>query len=154
MSEKSRAGDPAAAPFMVSGAEAPRDLNVLGERLTVLATAERTGGIELFRQRGEVGQGPPPHAHDWDETFYIISGELEFGVGDATGRLGPGSAAHIPGGVVHWFRFLTDGEMISVTSPGGASQLFTAIDAANPSGPPDMDAVVAAIVSNGGRLAA
>jgi hypothetical protein len=69
-------------------------------------------------------------------------------------RLRPGAIAHVPGGVTHWFHFITDGEMLSVTSGPGASRLFTAIDAANPSGPPDMDAVMSAIVSNGGTLVA
>jgi mannose-6-phosphate isomerase-like protein (cupin superfamily) len=145
MSETSNAGGRAAVPFMVAGEEFPRALNVLGERITVLAAAERTGGLELFRQQGEVGQGPPPHAHDWDETFYIVAGELEFGAGDESRRLGPG-------GVIHWFRFVTDGEMISVTSRAGASQLFTALDAANPSGPPDMDVIVRVILSSGATL--
>ena len=152
MSQGSSNGAGAKAAFMIAENELPRSLNVLGERITVLAAADRTGGLELFRQQGDVGQGPPPHAHGWDETFYIVSGEIEISAGDESRRLGPGSVAHVPAGVMHWFRFLTEGEMISVTSPAGASQLFAAIDAANPSGPPDMDAIVAAVQSFGVTL--
>jgi quercetin dioxygenase-like cupin family protein len=142
----------AKAAFLVAGDEQPRPLNVLGERVTVLAGAGRTGGLELFRQQGEVGQGPPPHAHDWNETFYVVSGELDIGAGEAVRRLGPGSVAHVPAGVTHWFRFITDGEMISVTSAPGASQLFTAMDAVTPPGPPDMDVIVPVILGNGVEL--
>lgn len=144
----------AVAAFMAAEAELPRALNVLGERVTVLAGAEATGGLELFRQQGEAGQGPPPHSHDWDETFYIVSGELEIGAGDLTRRLTAGGVAHVPAGVTHWFRFVTDGEMISVTSAAGASKLFTALDAATPPGPPDMEVIVPVILGNGVTLGA
>jgi mannose-6-phosphate isomerase-like protein (cupin superfamily) len=148
------AGSRAAAPFMLAEEELPRALNVLGERITILASSGCTGGLELFRQQGEPGQGPPPHAHEWNETFYIVAGEIEFGAGDQSRRLGPGSVAHVPGGVTHWFRFVTDGEMISVTSQRGASQLFSAIDAASPSGAPDIDLLLRVVSSNGVTLAA
>jgi quercetin dioxygenase-like cupin family protein len=152
MTEASKANGHATAPFMVAGGEFPRALNVLGERITVLADAEHTGGMELFRQQGEVGQGPPPHAHGWDETFYVVAGELEIGAGDVTRRLGPGSVAHVPAGTMHWFRFLADGEMISVTSGAGSSKLFTDLDAATPPGPPNMDAIMPVILANGVTL--
>jgi quercetin dioxygenase-like cupin family protein len=139
-------------PIMAAAAERPRALNVLGEGITVLLGAERTGGMELFHQKGEAGQGPPPHAHGWDETFYIVSGELEIGAGESSRRLGPGAVAHVPAGVKHWFRFVTDGEMVSVTSRAGASKLFTAIDAASRPGPPDLDVLGPVIVSNGVTL--
>jgi quercetin dioxygenase-like cupin family protein len=137
---------------MAAGEELPRALNVLGERITILVDAARTGGLELFLQRGDVGQGPPPHAHDWDETFYIVAGEVEIGAGDETRRLGPGAVAHVPAGVMHWFRFVTNGEMISVTSRAGASKLFTAIDAVAQDGPPHLDAIAPAILNHGVRL--
>lgn len=152
MSETTKAGESPAAPFIVAGEDQPRALNVLGERITVLADTTRTGGLELFRQQGNAGQGPPPHAHDWNETFYIVSGEIEFGVGAETRRLGPGALVHVPANVSHWFRFATEGEMISVTSAAGASQLFTAIDAATTPGQPDMDVIVPAILNNGVTL--
>lgn len=152
MSDASKVPGGAAAAFTTSEAERPRASNVLGAAITLIAGADRTGGLELFHQKGRAGQGPPPHAHDWSETFYILSGEVELTVDEVSRKLGPGAVAHVPGGVKHSFRHLTDGEMISVTSAPGASQLFAAIDAANPSGPPDMEAVAAAIVTNGARL--
>ena len=116
------------APFMIAESEMPRPLNVVGEHITVLAGAARTGGLELFRQKGEAGQGPPPHKHEWDETFYIVAGELDICAGGETRRLGPGSVAHVPAGVLHWFKFITKGEMISVTPREGASKMFAEFD--------------------------
>src|SRR5262249_35137146 len=37
------------------------------------------------------------------EIFYVVEGEIAFLVGDRAVRLGPGSVAHIPPGVVHDF---------------------------------------------------
>ncbi len=71
-----------------------------------------------------------------------------------TRRLGPGSVAHVPAGTTHWFRFVTDGEMISVTSRPGASKLFSALDAVAAPGAPDMDVIVPVILNNGVTLAA
>jgi quercetin dioxygenase-like cupin family protein len=152
MSEPPKQPQRATQPFMAEANELPPALDVLGERITVLAASERTGGLELFRQLGEAGQGPPPHAHGWDETFYVVAGELEFGAGAATRRLGPGAVAHIPGGVTHWFRFLTAGEMLSVTSAAGASGLFTALDAAARAGPPDHAVLASVIREHGATL--
>lgn len=141
-----------AQPFMTSGAELPQPLNVLGERITVLLDSGHSGGIELFRQQGDEGQGPPPHAHPWDETFYIVAGEVEIGAGEACRRLGPGAVAHVPAGVTHWFRFVTDGEMISVTSREGASRLFSALDGAIKAGAQDKQALIPVILAHGAVL--
>lgn len=63
---------------------------VVGERIAVAASAAETGGLELFHQKGEAGQGPPPHAHPWDETFLVVKGEVEIGVGEKSALCGPG----------------------------------------------------------------
>ena len=101
---------------------------VVGERIAVAASAADTGGLELFHQIGQAGQGPPPHAHPWDETFIVVKGEVELGVGDKSALCGPGGVAHAPAGTFHWFRFATDGEMVSVTSRAGAADFFADLD--------------------------
>ena len=55
---------------------APQALNVVGERITVLASGEQTGSYEVFHQAGPEGSGPPPHNHPWDEAFYVTRGEI------------------------------------------------------------------------------
>jgi quercetin dioxygenase-like cupin family protein len=71
----------------------------------VLASAEATEGYEVFLQRGPEGSGPPPHSHPWDESFFVIKGEIDFGIGaDSTTALA-GTLVHLPAGTEHWFRF-------------------------------------------------
>jgi len=116
-------------------------LNVVGEQITVLASKAATNGYEIFLQDGPEGSGPPPHSHAWDESFYVIRGEIEFGMDEKSMVAGPGTLVHLPAGTVHWFRFgKGGGQMISLAGEGSeASSLFTDIDAEIPAGPPDMD---------------
>ena len=128
-------------PFAVFPESRPRSLNVVGEQITILASKGATHGYEVFFQEGPDGSGPPPHSHPWDETFYVIRGDIEFGMDEKSETARPGTLVHLPGGTVHWFRFgKGGGQMISIAGEGGkASTLFTDIDAEIPAGPPDIE---------------
>ena len=116
-------------PFIVVPGQAPRPLNVVGEKITVLASSEQTGGYEIFLQVGPEGSGPPPHNHPWDESFYVIRGEIALGIDQSEMIAVPGTLVHVPAGTTHWFRFGKGGcEMVSMTSREGASSLFADID--------------------------
>ena len=64
------------AAFVVTPDTAPAPLNVVGEKITVLASGAQTGSYEIFRQAGPEGSGPPPHSHPWDESFYVVKGDI------------------------------------------------------------------------------
>ncbi len=115
--------------FVVMPGRTRRPLNVVGEKITVLASGEQTGGYEIFLQAGPEGSGPPPYNHPWDESFYVIKGEIAFGIDKSDMIAVPGRIVHLPAGATHWFRFGKGGcEMVSMTSREGASPLFTDID--------------------------
>ena len=116
-------------PFVVTADQASRPLNVVGEKITVLASGAQTGGYEIFLQVGPEGSGPPPHNHPWDESFYVIKGEIAFGIGDSEMVASTATLVHLPAGTTHWFRFgKGGGEMLSVTSRESASRMFTDFD--------------------------
>jgi quercetin dioxygenase-like cupin family protein len=131
--------------FVVTPDMYARALNVVGEKITVLASHDATQGYEIFLQRGEEGSGPPPHSHDWDESFYVTRGEVEIRYGDNTVVATPGTLVHLPAGTIHGFRFgIGGGEMISVTSQNGrAAHLFSEIDREVPAGAPDIPKLLA-----------
>jgi quercetin dioxygenase-like cupin family protein len=135
--------------FVAGVSEQARPLNVLGERVTVLASARATGSYEIFRQDGDAGQGPPPHAHDWDETFILVWGTVEIGVGSQSRLLKAGAVAHVPAGVPHWFQFVSDGQLISITSRAGASAFFEEVDRRVAAGPVDVEATLAIARAHG-----
>jgi quercetin dioxygenase-like cupin family protein len=115
-----------AVPFIVTPADHKDVLDIVGEHVTVLASGEATRGYELFLQRGPEGSGPPPHSHPWDESFYVLQGDIAFGIGADTKTASPGTLVHLPAGTEHWFRFgRGGGEMLSITSRLGASRMFT-----------------------------
>ena len=46
-----------------------------------------------------------PHTHPWDESFYVIRGEVDFSVNCSDLRSArPGDLVHVPAGTPHWFR--------------------------------------------------
>jgi quercetin dioxygenase-like cupin family protein len=117
------------AEAIVVETRAARTLNVVGEQLRVLASGDQTGSYEVFHQAGAAGSGPPPHSHPWDEAFYVLRGEITFGVGDREAVGQPGTFVHVPRGATHWFRFgAAGGEMVSLTSRAGAAAMFTEFD--------------------------
>jgi quercetin dioxygenase-like cupin family protein len=117
------------APFVVKPGEGPSPLNVVGEQITVLASGAQTGSYEIFLQVGPENSGPPPHNHPWDESFYVIKGEIAFGIDESETTALPGTLVHLPAGATHWFRFgKGGGEMISMTSREAASRMFTDMD--------------------------
>lgn len=127
-----------AKPFVVTPADYAKALDIVGEQCTVLASGERTGGYEIFLQRGPEGSGPPPHSHPWDESFYVTKGRIDFGIGDEQTTALPGTLVHLPAGTLHWFRFGPGGgEMLSMTSRLGASKFFTELAEEMPPEKPD-----------------
>jgi quercetin dioxygenase-like cupin family protein len=123
-------------PIIQDQAQYPRPLNVVGELITVLASGASTGSYEIFLQEGEEGSGPEPHYHPWDESFFVIRGEVNFNVDSEVPRLAmPGTLVHVPAGSTHWFRWQRGGgAMLSITSREAASQMFADIDAATING--------------------
>jgi len=132
-------------PFVVTPNAYARALNVAGEKITVLASNASTQGYEIFLQQGDYGTGPPPHSHDWDESFYIVKGNVDISYGDRTITAMPGTFVHLPAGTIHSFRFgAGGGEMISVTGQTShAAHLFTTIDQEIPVGPLDTPKLIA-----------
>lgn len=114
--------------FVVAPKDYAATLNIVGEHVTVLASGEATGAYEVFLQRGPEGSGPPPHSHPWDESFYVVKGQVDFGIDVESMTASPGTLVHLPAGTVHWFRFCKGGgEMVSMTSRLGASRMFADI---------------------------
>ena len=79
-----------------SDADAPREAD-LHERLDA-------DGFEAFVWRDDPGADYAPHAHDHDESLWVIEGEIVFGAEGRTFHLGPGDRLMLPKGTVHTAR--------------------------------------------------
>ena len=142
--------------FVVTPKDYDPPLNVLGIRVTVLASNTATHAYEITRCQGGHGMGPPPHSHDWDESFYVLAGEIEFTCSGRTVVCPPGTLVHVPAGTVHSFRYLVDGcDMLELTGQGGmATQMFKTVSREIPPGPPDIPLLLEVLSENGVTVAA
>jgi quercetin dioxygenase-like cupin family protein len=143
-------------PFVVRPNEVAA-LDVLGVRITVLAANTATQGYEITLQEGEEGAGPPPHSHEWDESFYVLRGTVEIVCGNNASTIGPGSLVHVPRGAVHAYRFGPGGGgMLEVSSHGGgATRMFTNVGKEFPRPPEgDPERLLGLLKENGVQLAA
>ncbi|MET7567540.1 cupin domain-containing protein [Streptomyces sp. NPDC005492] len=99
-----------------------------GDVYSTLAPADSTGGILGFTDcRLPPGGGPIAHVHrSADESFYVISGAVEFLNGEETFTANPGDFVFVPRGTRHRFRNRTDEQahMVSFFTPGGGENLW------------------------------
>lgn len=142
-------------PLIVAPNDYARALDVVGMKITVLASNAVTKGYEITIQEGDEGTGPPPHSHDWDEAFFVLEGSVEFSCGGKALSCAPGTLVHLPRGTVHAFCFgAGGGKMLEMTGAGSqASKMFEAIDQEVPPGPPDIPKLVEVLRTNGVTLA-
>src|SRR5262245_63144767 len=143
-------------PFVVTPNDYDPPLNVLGTKVTVLASNVATQSYEITLQQGDEGTDPPLHSHNWDESFYVLKGKVEFSYVGKTVVCRPGTLVHVPAGTVHGFRYrAAGGEMPELTGQGApATQMFTIISKEIPPGPPDIPKVLAVLRQNGVAVAA
>ena len=95
--------------------------------------------LQITYQTGEEGIGPPPHRHDWDESFFVTKGEILFSCGGTTSSCKAGTLVHVPAGTMHAFSFGSGGgELLEITGRGSnAIRMFTGISQHTPQRPPD-----------------
>jgi quercetin dioxygenase-like cupin family protein len=143
-----------AEPFVVSPKSYGPALDVLGVSVTVLASNIQTQGYEVTLQAGSEGAGPPPHRHVWDESFFVLSGSVEFSINGKADLCGPGTLVHLPAGTVHSYRFgAGGGRLFEIAGQGGnATRLFAQVSREIPTGPPDVPALTSVLEQNGVTL--
>lgn len=130
--------------FILKPSDRKPALNVLGTQVTALASGADIPDQQITAQSGDEGMGPPPHNHDWDESFYVTKGQIAFTVDGETTLCGAGTLVHVPAGTVHAFSYgAGGGEMLEITGKRSkAVSMFTALDHEIPPGPPDVAKVV------------
>jgi quercetin dioxygenase-like cupin family protein len=93
-------------------------------KLRAVSTHGTLGLVEVSVQPGV---GPAGHAHlECDETFYVLSGEIEVLDGDAYFRAGPGDIVHVPRGSRHGFKCVGfhPARILVLFTPGGQEGIF------------------------------
>jgi quercetin dioxygenase-like cupin family protein len=115
--------------LIIRRAASLRSLDVIGDAITPLITADDATGFELFDLRGPAESGPPPHAHPWDEAYYVLEGEVAVMVEGAEYLVGPGDVVNVPAGSLHAYRITSaSARFLVATTPQGAAHFFADVD--------------------------
>jgi uncharacterized cupin superfamily protein len=72
------------------------------------------------------GGGPPPHRHDFEETFTILEGELSATFRGKTQVVRAGETIHVPSNAPHQFSNLSAEavRLLCICSPAGLDEFF------------------------------
>jgi mannose-6-phosphate isomerase-like protein (cupin superfamily) len=123
------ADDPRRTLAVVPPPDAPglRHLAIAGGIYTIVVTgADTAGRFCIVEMRVPPGGGPPPHRHDFEETFRVLEGEVEFTFRGDRLVAGAGQTVNIPANAPHSFRNTSGGpaRLLCVCSPAGQDELF------------------------------
>jgi len=125
-------------------------VGLVGDTYTILLTGKDTAGrFSLIDMYVPPGGGPPPHRHDFEETFSLLEGELEVVFRGAKQVVRSGETIHIPANAPHQFHNSSNlpARMLCICSPPGQEEFFVEVGvpvATRITPPPEMDAAAKA----------
>jgi mannose-6-phosphate isomerase-like protein (cupin superfamily) len=105
-------------------------IGVVGDTYTILLKGSDTNGrFSLIDMLVPPGGGPPPHRHDFEETFVILEGELEATFRGEKMVVRAGDTINVPANAPHQFHNGSDkpARMLCICSPAGLEEFFTQI---------------------------
>jgi len=122
-------------------------VGLVGDTYTILLSGTDTAGqFCLIDMHVPPGGGPPPHRHDFEETFILLEGELEATFRGETQTANAGDTIHIPANAPHQFHNSSSKpvRMLCICSPAGQEEFFKEVGtlvATRTAVPPKLDEV-------------
>ncbi len=140
------ADDPAR-KLTVAGRDSPgvRHVALVGDTYSILVSgADTAGAYCLIDMSVPGGGGPPPHRHDYEESFTLLEGELQFAFRGEAMTVRAGSTINIPANAPHGFKNLSGApaRMLCLSVPAGLDAFFVEVGDPLESGaspPPRLD---------------
>jgi quercetin dioxygenase-like cupin family protein len=129
-------------------ATADRDLphiGLVGDTYTVLLSGKDTAGrFCLIDMHIPPGGGPPPHRHDFEESFILLEGEMEATFRGVRSVVKAGETVHIPANAPHQFHNSSDlpVRLLCICAPAGQEEFFAEVGvpvATRTTAPPKLD---------------
>lgn len=120
-------------------------LGIVGDTYTILLSGKETAGrFCLIDMHVPPGGGPPPHRHDFEETFVLLDGGLEATFRGQKRTVKAGETIHIPANAPHQFHNSSSEpvRMLCICSPAGQEDFFEQVGvrvATRTAAPPKLD---------------
>jgi quercetin dioxygenase-like cupin family protein len=105
-------------------------LGVVGDTYTILLSgADTNGRYCLVDMHVPPGGGPPPHRHDFEESFTVLEGEIEATFRGKKSAVRTGQTIHIPANAPHAFINASQqpARLLCICAPAGQDEFFLAI---------------------------
>jgi quercetin dioxygenase-like cupin family protein len=106
-------------------------LSVMGAAVRFLCPADKTGmSWSMMEVTLPKHAGPPSHDHPWDEAYYVIEGEVRFGMDGREVLAKAGDFLYAPGGTLHSFQGASDrpARVLIFDAPAHAESFFRDVD--------------------------
>ena len=136
-------------------------IGLVGDTYTILLTGKDTAGRYcLIDMHVPPGGGPPPHRHDFEESFTVLEGEIEATFRGEHSTVRAGQVINIPANAPHQFRNASTqpARLLCLCSPAGQEEFFIEVGvpvATRTTAPPKLDPIAqAAWKAKAGALAA
>lgn len=110
--------------------DADQDLphvGLVGDTYTITVPGEATAGrFCVIDMHIPPGGGPPPHRHDFEETFILLRGEMEATFRGQKTTVKAGETVHIPANAPHRFANVSSEpvRLLCICSPAGQEKFF------------------------------
>jgi quercetin dioxygenase-like cupin family protein len=102
-------------------------LGVVGDTYTILVRgADTNGRYCLIDMYVPPGGGPPPHRHDFEESFTLLEGEVEVTFRGEKSIARTGDTLNIPANAPHQFHNASEqpARLLCICSPAGQDEFF------------------------------
>jgi len=102
-------------------------IGLVGDTYTIIVTGEDTNErFCVIDMHIPPGGGPPPHRHDFEETFVLLEGEMEATFRGKKSTVHAGDTLNIPANAPHQFYNASTGpvRMLCICSPAGQEKFF------------------------------
>jgi quercetin dioxygenase-like cupin family protein len=120
-------------------------IGIVGDTYTILLSGDDTAGqFCLIDMHIPPGGGPPPHRHDFEETFTVVEGEIEMTFRGDRSVARAGETVHIPANAPHQFHNSSGqaARLLCICSPAGQERFFMDVGvpiASRTAAPPKLD---------------
>jgi quercetin dioxygenase-like cupin family protein len=102
-------------------------IGLVGDTYTITVTGEQTAGrFCVIDMHIPPGGGPPPHRHDFEETFIVLEGKMEATFRGRKSIVRAGDTINIPANAPHQFHntSVKPVRMLCICSPAGQENFF------------------------------